>query len=173
LDAFRASFGERHPSIATCLASLARLKMAEGELAAAERLVREALQMVRETAGDEQPVFAHNSTTLAEILIATGRFEAAEETARAAERLYDTLLPVEHWRRAVARSVLAASLVGQGRFADAEPMLLASLDALRRTRGDGDPLTRDVLSRLVTLYETWGRRERLAEYRTLLARAES
>ena len=56
----------------------------------------------------------------------------------------------------------------QRRFPEAEPLLLAGYEGLRTKLGPTDTRTRAALTRLVALYDAWGKRAEAQTYRKLL-----
>ena len=72
------------------------------------------------------------------------------------------------WRILTAQAVLGGCLTGLGRYAEAEALFLEVYPALRSQRGNDSPDTLEVLSRLINLYEIWGRGDQAARYRALL-----
>ncbi len=59
------------------------------------------------------------------------------------------------------------------RFEEAERLLLEGYADLRSSSGDENPYTQDALTRLITLYEVWGKPEVADTYRTSLKPPES
>ncbi len=63
---------------------------------------------------------------------------------------------------------LAAAYHDQGRYADAEPLYHRVLEFRQQRLGPDHPDTREMLTRLAALYESWGRGDEAAEFRALL-----
>ena len=75
----------------------------------------------------------------------------------------------DDWSVGATKSLLGAALVALARYDEAEAVLL---DARRDLEAMPAPPRRDVettLTRLVALYDAWGKPDRAAAYRTRLA----
>lgn len=70
----------------------------------------------------------------------------------------------------VAYDRLASNFHDQGRYADAELLYLKVLELRERRLEPDDPETRELLERLASLYESWGRSDQAAEVRARLER---
>ncbi len=68
----------------------------------------------------------------------------------------------------VALDRLAADYHDQGRYADAEPYYRRVLEIRQQRLGPKHPDTRELLERLASLYESWGRDDKAVETRGLL-----
>jgi hypothetical protein len=68
--------------------------------------------------------------------------------------------------------VCGACLTEVGRYERAEELLLAAYPVLRQVMGEQNMRTELAVRRLVKLYEAWGKPEKAAEYRALLAELE-
>jgi hypothetical protein len=77
-------------------------------------------------------------------------------------------LPPGHWQTAVAESVLGRCLISLKRYDEAEPLLVESYPIIKSNFGDRDRLTQRALSRIIDLYEAWGKPDKAAEYRAML-----
>ena len=66
-----------------------------------------------------------------------------------------------------SRSHLGACLTQLKRYPEAEEQLLAAYAGLKTVRGEQHALTRKAVSRLIELYEAWGKPDQAAPYRTL------
>lgn len=144
--------------------ALAKILRDKGELRDAESAGRRAIALARNAT-----YRAERTTLVAEILVATGRADEAEPLMREAWDTLGQTLTADSWRSARAASVLGAALAGQGRFDEAEPLLVDSHPVIRGDRGPKHARTRESLSRIVALYDAWGRPERAAAYRDLAA----
>ncbi|MCU1263882.1 MAG: serine/threonine protein kinase [Acidobacteria bacterium] len=100
------------------------------------------------------------------ILVKTDRPQEGEKFLRDAVKLRTDSLPKEHYWVALANSALGECLTVQKRFAAAEPLLLESYQSLRTSQGANNPRTTLARQRLIALYESWGRNESAAEYRS-------
>ncbi len=165
----RRLFGEHNLRVASTLSNLGALLHMKMDYEAAELFLREALAMERQLLGDEHAGVAIGLTNLARLLIDRSASEEAENLIRTALKIFHQALPEGHWRTAFAQSVLGGSLNALGDHAEAESLLLESYPVLKQKVGEDAWYTKEVLHRLVTLYESWGKPERAAEFRGLLA----
>lgn len=102
------------------------------------------------------------------LLVDRGKHAEAEVHIHRALGILARTLPPDHWRRATADSILAACLTGRGRFDEAEELLLASYPIVRDETGEASSYTQEIVARLVSLYEAWGRSDQASRYRALL-----
>lgn len=54
------------------------------------------------------------------------------------------------------------------KYVEAEPLLLKSYEVLQAAFGPQDKRTRQAVTRIVRLYEAWGKSEESAKYRSLV-----
>jgi len=74
----------------------------------------------------------------------------------------------DHWEVATTTNLLGACLTDEGRFAAAEPLLLESRAIIEKQFGPAHDRTRVATTRVVTLYERWGKESTAAEWRAKL-----
>lgn len=135
----------QHDDLVFPLNSLGLALLARGKPDEAEPLLEEALAIARlHRHRMEGPILGN----LADLYCRAGRHaEAAEALAAAAARLADDY-PGEDWRHANFDSIRGGCLAAQQRYAEAEPLLLGSLEVLRRHWGEEGLFTRGALARL-------------------------
>ena len=80
----RETLGNRHPDTLTSINNLGELLHAKGNLAAAESLLREALEARRETLGNRHPSTLKSISNLSALLRSKGDLAAAELLCREA-----------------------------------------------------------------------------------------
>jgi eukaryotic-like serine/threonine-protein kinase len=78
----------------------------------------------------------------------------------------------DDWRRFNALSMLGEALLGQQKFAEAEPKVIEGYQGLK-TREPRIPATRpnrlaEAATRIVKLYEAWGKLDKATEWRKTL-----
>jgi tetratricopeptide (TPR) repeat protein len=112
-----------------------------GELALAERLLRQALELQRGLYGADDPGLGELHLTLASLLRQAGRLTEAGEAAREAVRLNRRLLGEYHPHTATALAALAVVLVGQNQFEPALPLLDRAVAAYSDALGESQPQT--------------------------------
>jgi serine/threonine protein kinase/Tfp pilus assembly protein PilF len=150
--------------VARTLNNLGYVLQAEGKAADAERCYREALSIVNATLEPDHPERAIYLRNLASVLVSEGKAIEAEAKAREALAIFRAKQP-KFWRVADAKSVLGSCLAALGRFQEAEPLLLESYPALQKDKGDGAKHAAEARQRILDLYASWGKPERVVEYR--------
>jgi len=96
-----------------------------GNNAAAEPLLRQALEIRRKSLGEKHPSFAKSLNNLAELYISRGDYPAAESLLRQALEIKRTDLGEEHPSFATSLNNLATLYDAMGDYAAAEPFLHA------------------------------------------------
>lgn len=160
----RKMLGANHPTVAVPLTGLASVLQAQGNLQEAEKLFLESLQLHRQTLPAKHPNIAHPLIGLARVLMQRGQSARAEPYLREALQLRKNGLPEGHWRTAQAESILAECLASLSKFQEAESLILPSLTLMRKSFGDEDIRTKNVLQRVYAMYEKWGRADKASEY---------
>jgi eukaryotic-like serine/threonine-protein kinase len=122
-----------NPAVAETLSSLGQLRLAQGETAAAEKLVREAIAIHRDAKSTAFAKVGFLQTMLGTVLLQESRFEEAEPLLRDTLDLFAKSLPPDHQYVASAEHYLGEALAGLGKFADAEAHFTAAENRWRRT----------------------------------------
>lgn len=117
--------------------------------------------------GDETPQLAESLIVLSRLKLSRGDAAAAELLVRECLTIRQNALPPGHWITAMAQSVLGECLMAVGRYAGAEPLLLESYPNIKKGLGPEDERALTALSRIVQLYEAWGKPEQADEYRAM------
>ena len=120
------------------------------ELAAAEKVLRQALMIYDEALGDDHQYTASALTELGAVLNAAGQLAEAETSLERALAIRRKDYPPRH--RLVAGTLVeyADTLVRLGLLDEAEPLLVQSLAALSDTDWRRQQRARDALQRLDT-----------------------
>ena len=179
LNTERKMLGDRHPSVAASLNGLSRVLVAQHRYGEAALALQEAVQIARDSLGGDHQSVALYSSNLAAVHLAGKHALAAEPLLREALRirvLSPGLVPLrrrtfveDDWSVGGIKSLLGAVLITMARYGEAETILL---EARRDLDGLPRPPHRDVeanVTRLVQLYEAWGKRDKAAMYRAQLA----
>jgi serine/threonine-protein kinase len=165
----RKALGADHPEAAWTAYNYAALLQSRGECGRAVPLTDEVLALRGKTLTEAHPLVPATLQVRGLCLAATGRADEAETSFRDSLAVRLRSLPPGHWLVASSQSILGEHLHRQHRrFPEAEPLLLAGYDGLRAKLGPTDARTRAALTRLVALYDAWGRREAAQSYRKLL-----
>ncbi len=105
---------------------------------------------------------------LGDFFLSFGDTVAAEPYQRRRAEIHAETLGPNHAWTAFAKATLGTCLTAMQRFEEAERLLLEGYADLRSSSGDENPYTQDVLTRLITLYEVWGKPDRAESYRSSL-----
>jgi serine/threonine-protein kinase len=167
LELRRKLFGENQVRLVSTMNNLATLLDAKGDYEAGEALQRQALSIQRKALGEDHRNIGSSLNNLASLLYHQGQYAEAEKLQRQAIAIYQKSLSPEHWMVQRSRSHLGACLSKLGRYPEAEEQLLTAYAGLKTLRGEQHALTRTAVSRLIELYEAWGKPDRAAPYRYL------
>jgi hypothetical protein len=158
--------------------ALAGVYVLEGKLDIAEESFNELVGINRRASGPEAKSTLLTMTLLGWTRIHQQKYIEVEVDLREVLRSLEQTQPNE-WERYNCQSILGASLAGQKRFADAEPILLSAYDGMmsrQSTVARAYPirpkLQEEGGTRIVQLYQDWGRPEKAAEWREKLRDAE-
>jgi eukaryotic-like serine/threonine-protein kinase len=172
LEAQSRRLGDEHPAALENRYDLAMLRQDQGKLAEAEALFASVWNSRRRVLGPDHSDTLEAMTALAETRVKEGKYTDAEPLLREALSDYQKSDP-DSWERFKAQSLLGASLAGQQKFADAEPLLADGYQGMARVAPSIPFDERSVIGetgeRIVQLYESWGKPEKAAEWRTALA----
>ena len=142
-SARRCRRGARRSAIGTPTPSprstTSRAAAGQGDLAAAEPLMREALQARRETLGDRHPEHPHLDQQPRHAAAGQGDLAAAEPLYREALQARRETLGDRHPDTLTSINNLASLLQAKGDLAAAEPLCREALQARRETLGDRHP----------------------------------
>lgn len=122
-----------NPAVAETLSSLAQVRLAQGETAEAEKLVREAISIHRNAHSTAYAKIGFLQTMLGTVLIRQGKFEEAGPLLRDTLDLFAKSLPPDHQYVASAEHYLGEVLAATGNLADAEAHFTASANRWKRT----------------------------------------
>ena len=122
-----------------------------GQFEEAEPLVRQALDIHRDTLGSQHPVVAVHLNNLAMLLRDTNRTEEAEQLMRQALKIGQATLGDQHPILARHLSSLAVLLRNTNRVEEAERLLRRSLEIDQATLGSQDPTLAHHLNDLAML----------------------
>jgi hypothetical protein len=110
---------------------------------------------------------------LGKVRLQLRRYVEAEASFRDAMGIYEKAAS-DVWERYNSQSLLGASLAGQKRFAEAEPLILSGYEELVRRQAAIPAGSRnqvdDAGSRIVNLYQDWGKPEKAVDWRAKLGK---
>ncbi|MGE0884382.1 MAG: tetratricopeptide repeat protein [Blastocatellales bacterium] len=167
LDLRRKLFGENHLKLTVTMNNLATLLAAKGDYDGCEALHRQTLAIRIRELGEDHHEVGTSLNNIASILYLKGNYAEAEKLQRRAISVYQKSLKPDHWMIHRSRSHLGACLIKLKRYREAEEQLLMAYAGLKAARGESHELTRRTASRLVELYEAWGKPDQAQPYRAL------
>ena len=120
--------------VAETLASMAQVRLAQGEVGAAEKLVREAISAHLDSGSTAHAKIGYLQTMLGTVLLQQSRNEEAATVLRDTLELFaKSGLPPDHLYVASTEHYLGEALAATGNFADAEAMFTAATNRWNRT----------------------------------------
>jgi tetratricopeptide (TPR) repeat protein len=167
----RRVLGEDHPDTLRSMNNLAVLYNSQGKYAEAESVFTKVLEAKRRVLGPQHPESLDGLVSLGLVHLKQQNFGRAEALFRELLRILEKNGP-DTWRRYYAQTLLGASLTGQKRYVEAEPLLVVGSQGMAQREASIPPTYRSLVAwagtRIVQLYESWGKAETAAEWRTKL-----
>jgi tetratricopeptide (TPR) repeat protein len=156
--------GSNDLGIGYALQEVARLYERLRDYKQAESLWREALSLLK----TNENVLVDVQASLGRCLLHTAKPADAEPVLRQCLALRQKKDP-DSWTTFHTKYLLGNALLDQKKYADAEPLLVAGYEGMKRREGkmpqeDKVRLT-EGLERLVQLYDAWGKKEKVDEWR--------
>ncbi len=167
LELRRKLFGENHLKLTVTMNNLATLLAAKGDYAGCEALHRQTLAIRRRELGENHHEVATSLHNISTLLYRKGAYADAEKMERQAIAIYQKSLEPDHWMIQRSRSHMGACLTKLRRYKEAEEQLLTAYTGLKTARGEQHDLTRRTVTRLIELYEAWGKPDQAVPYRSL------
>ena len=162
----RHTLGEQHVNVALAFNNLSHPLREQGRYVEAAAALDKAIAIARSTKGDDHPTMAMVMVNRARVHLARGEARAAAPLLERALLIRQRVFREDDWRVAVTKSYLGEALTTLARHQEAEALLV---DAHRMLK-DVDARRKDAqgnITRLIALYEAWGRPDRAAMYRSL------
>ena len=163
----RKLFGEEHPKVALTMNNLATLLRDKGDYQEAEVLFRQSLALRRKQLGEYHSEVGASLNNIGILLYLKGEYAEAEKAQHQAIETYLKSLKPDHWMIHRSRSHLGACLIKLKRYREAEEQLLAGYGGLKAALGNQHTQTQTAVSRLIELYESWGKPAKAAPYHAL------
>ena len=88
------------------------------------------------------------------------KFPEAEEYFHKAVSLFMLQFAPDHWEVATANNLLGECLASQKKYKEAEPLLVESYSIIKKQFGMQHDRTRKAGSRVIALYEGWGKKDK-------------
>jgi serine/threonine-protein kinase len=165
-------FDEDHPRIATTMNNLATLLQDKGNYKEAEIYFQKSLAIRRRKLGDDHQEVGTSLHNLGGLLYLKGEYAESEKLERQAIGVYQKSLKPDHWMIHRSRRGIGECLIKLKRYGEAEEELLTAFAGLKTALGDRHAQTRKTASRLIELYEAWGKPDRAETYRAMLQNRE-
>ena len=162
----RKLYGNEHVNVAIDLNNLGNLLLKNGDYKESEPLLREAAAILKK---QDQPELSIIMGNLGELIAKKGDPAAAEPILADALATGLQVFGGQNQDVAKIRSKYRACLIQLRKFDKAEEELLAALPVLRDSLGAQNKTTQSIISRLVELYEAWGKKEEASKYRAFLS----
>ena len=96
------------------------------------------------------------------------KLKEAESAYREALQIKLKHFPADHWQVATTKNLLGDCLTDQEAYTAAEPLLLESTGVIEKQFGASHERTQAATTRVMTLYERWGKPVQAAEWRAKL-----
>ena len=165
----RKLLGPEHPEYAWTMFNYADLMLSHGRYPEAARWARQVLALRGRTLPESHLAVSTSMSVLGRALGAMDSLAEGERWLRESLDLRRRTLPEGHWIIASSESILGAHLARRGRFAQAESLLVPAERKLVEIRGEEAPVVKDARTRLVDLYEAWGKPAEAARWRSRIA----
>ena len=163
---YRKLLGPNHTGLYDNLRLQAQVSYLAGKYAEGYATITQVLENYRQNSNPKYISFATALTVQGLILNKLGRSDEAEKVLREAVKLRAENLPAKHFMTALTKGALGECLTSRKSYPAAEPLLLESYENLNSSQGGKNPRTRIALQRLVALYESWGKPDIAAVYRS-------
>ena len=168
----RRVLGEENLNTLASMANLAAIYHFERKYAEAEQMYLRALELYRRINKEEAPKSVVALGNLAELYRDQGKYAQAEPLYVKALDIERRLLGENHRDTMYVMNGLADMYRRQGKYAEAEPLLLSRYQGLLKRESTTPAADRIRLEQaaesIVRLYESWGRPEKVAEWKQKL-----
>ena len=162
LEINKASYGEKHPTVAIGLNNLAMLLKATNRIEEAEPLMRGALEINKASYGEHHPAVARDLNNLGMLLQDTNRIEEAEPLMRRALEINKASYGEKHPTVAIGLNNLAMLLKATNRIEEAAALMRRALEIDEASYGEHHPAVARDLNNLATLLKATNRIEEAA-----------
>jgi eukaryotic-like serine/threonine-protein kinase len=138
--------GDKHPDTLDALGNYGRFLQAQGDLSAAEDVLRQVLTADAEVRGSSHMAVGYDHVNLGNLLLQKSESADAEKEFREALRIYAATLPPDHQYVASAQTGLARALLDLGRLDEATTAATRALTIWRDSVPADHPQIANVLA---------------------------
>jgi CHAT domain-containing protein/Tfp pilus assembly protein PilF len=157
LEMWKVKFGEGHPKIARCLASIANILALMGRNEEAESLYKQALDINMSRLGKNCPEVAIDLNNLAVVYMNLGRNAEAEKLFRQSLAIFESTLGRDHPEAANTCGHIADICMRTGRYDEAESLYKRAIQIYQLKLGKDHPKSAQSMNRLGVYYDSMGR----------------
>lgn len=158
--------GDEHPDTWTTMSNLASLLSDRGDLEEAVVIQRDVLDLRRRKLGPHHTSTMIAMNNLATVLRQLGQLDESTLLAREAWENAKVALSPQHPNTLAFQGSYAKCLILQKQFDEGESLLLDAYQEFNTALGEKHPHTQRVVKFLVDLYESTGREEEAADFRS-------
>jgi eukaryotic-like serine/threonine-protein kinase len=173
VEIYRTRLGDEHPFVGIVTRNVAAVLHGQGEYDEAERLYEIALRILQSSWGDDHINTANVRSDLGRLTFDRGDYATAELHLRGSLATQEQILPEGHWRISFTKGLLGHTLARLHRYDEGEILLLESYEELVSSLGPHHRRARLMLTRVVDLYDMWGKETEFNRYRDLLAQVDN
>ena len=167
----RELLGDDHPDLAWSMFNFADFLLSAKRYAESTEWSRRVLALRGKTLKDEHPTVSGSMSLLGRALDGLDSLDAGERWLSESLTLRKSVYPAGHFLIASSEGQIGAHLTLRGQYARAEVLLVESERKLVAARGEAAPIVRDARTRLVTLYERWGKPDSVQVWQRRMAAA--
>lgn len=169
LPVMQAAHGPQSQEVSIVLNNLAVTLTRLEHYEEADKIFRQAVIVSRRAFGEKTVDTALTLKDYGNLKLKQGRFAEAKLLLEESLDILQTKLPKGHVDTAHAQVLLGASLAGLGKFQESERLEIEGYSFLSRKEAGKQRKTHEALDHLVELYSRWGKPDKAAHYRKLLA----
>jgi serine/threonine-protein kinase len=167
------TFGPSHPKVAEALNELGSLAWQKDDMEQAERRFQRVLSIYRGAYGENHQFVGVAMANLAGVYQVRKDYPRAEALFRGAIAIYTTTLTPEHVNTGIGRIKLGRILLREGRFAEGARETRAGYDILIKQTAPATSFLQAARKDLAADYDSLGRPEEAARFRSELSDATS
>ncbi len=165
IELLKKSAGPLHRETVVAMTSLAATQRQAGDLGAAEKSIREALDAVQLSPELSPFIVSYVHNTAGEILCEQGDIEGGMAYASASLQSRSEILPENHWAISSSSAIVGSCHTAAGEYKTAEKILLVALEVLTKSLGENSDVVTSTRKRLYDMYAAWGKPAKAQEFK--------